>query len=99
MSGGALFVDISAEVAGHLAVAVRLYRQNAMRNGQGVPPELREIELEVAARAMRASRGHHSLISGKREMLNPCSRNCSPTSRRPPVSMQRAHRQASSRRR
>lgn len=52
-----MIVDISAEVAGHLAVAVRLYRQRAGHDGLRIPPELRDVEREMAARAMRGQQG------------------------------------------
>ncbi len=52
-----MIIDLSREVAGHLAVAVRLYRQRADHDGLGVPAALRDIECEMAARAMRGQQG------------------------------------------
>ncbi len=54
-----MLLDITAEVAGHLAVAVRLYRSEwAPRQGLAVPAaELHDIEKLLAARSMRGQAG------------------------------------------
>lgn len=47
------FEWMSAEDAGHLAVAVRLYRQRARSLGVAVPAAFAQYEAELASRAMR----------------------------------------------
>lgn len=44
---------LPAEDAGHLAVAVRLYRQSARSRGIAVPASFAEYETELASRAMQ----------------------------------------------
>lgn len=52
-----LFLDISAELAGHLAIALRQHRQWAARAGLETPPELADLAEALAFRAMRGQEG------------------------------------------
>ncbi|MGI8578636.1 MAG: helix-turn-helix domain-containing protein [Nocardioidaceae bacterium] len=54
---GLVMLDVDAEMAGHLAVACRLYRERARRDGIGVPAGLAGVERMLAARASRGQRG------------------------------------------
>lgn len=54
---GSLILDMNSEVSGHLAVAIRMYRNLCTQQGQRVPPTLREIEQAMAQRAMRGHEG------------------------------------------
>lgn len=48
---------LSAEDAGHLAVAVRLYRHSARAQGIAVPSTFAAYETELASRAMKGQEG------------------------------------------
>lgn len=48
-----LILDVDAEVAGHIAVALRAYTMKSRRDYRAVPPELDAIGEVMAQRAMR----------------------------------------------
>lgn len=52
-----LLIDVDAELAGHLSVAIRVYRNRASRAGINTPKPMAELEKVLAARASEGQRG------------------------------------------
>ena len=52
-----MILDVTAEVAGHIAVALRLHRDWAARAGMLVPSELEQVHQALAKRARQGQRG------------------------------------------
>ena len=52
-----VLLEVSAETAGHLAVAIRAYRKAARANYLAVPADLIHIEAAMAERAMKGQDG------------------------------------------
>jgi len=56
-AAGPLLIDVSAELAGHLALAIGQHRQWAARTGLQLPAGLSEFEQHLTTRATRGQRG------------------------------------------
>lgn len=57
MTAGPLLLDVTPALAGHIATAIRVHREWAVRAGLQVPAGLLEVESHLASRAMRGQTG------------------------------------------
>ena len=60
-----MLFDLSAEVAGHLVLAIRAHRQWADRVACNLPRALHELEAILASRAMRGRAGTPMEMHGR----------------------------------